>query len=145
MVILIPLWVGWGIHLLLARVWHTFHFWGHIIVLWEGGRILDVSKNLLLLYISRTCFFFLLIICNFYAFFTFVLVYVSVFVNLFVHQCMGVQLSVSYGNLNVSLWGLQTMRVHSFLNFISLVIREKGDFIFFLKRVQTLLKNLETS
>ena len=70
--------------------------------LWEGARILDVSKNLLLLYISRMCFF-LLIICNFYAFFTFVLVYVSVFVSLFVHQYMVVQLSVSYGNLNVSL------------------------------------------
>ena len=72
-------------------------------MLWEGGRILDVSKNLLLLYISRMCFFFLLIICNFYAFFTFVLVYVSVFVSLFVHQYMVVQLSVSYSNLNVSL------------------------------------------
>ena len=144
MVILIPLWVGWGIHLLLARVWHTFHFWGLIIVLWDGGRILDVSKNLLLLYISWMCFF-LLIIYNFYAFFTFVLVYVSVFVSLFLHQCMVVQLSVSYGNLNVFLWGLQTMRAHSFLNFISLVTREIGDFIFFLKRVQTLFKNLETS
>ena len=46
---------------------------------------------------------FLLIICNFYMFFTFVLVCVSVFVCLFVHQCMVVQLSDSYGNLNVSL------------------------------------------
>ena len=36
------------------------------------------------------------------------------------------------------------MRAHSFLNFISLVIREKGDFIFFLYRVQPLFKNLET-
>ena len=144
MVILIPLWVGWRIHLLLATVWHTFHFWGLIIVLWDGGRILDVSKNLLLLYISWMCFF-LLIIYNFYAFFTFVLVYVSVFVSLFLHQCMVVQLSVSYGNLNVFLWGLQTMRAHSFLNFISFIIREKGDVIFFLKRVQTLFKNLETS
>ena len=46
---------------------------------------------------------FLLIVCNFYMFFTFVLVYVSVFECLFVHQCVVVQLSVSYGNLNVSL------------------------------------------
>ena len=131
MVILISLRVGWGIHLLLARVWHTFHFWGLIIVLWEGGRILDVSKKyFIIVYILNVIF--LLIICNFYVFFTFVLVYVSVFVCLFVHQCMVVQLSVSYANLNVSLWGLQTMRAHSFLNFISLVIREKDEFIFFL-------------
>ena len=130
MVILISLRVGWGIHLLLARVWHTFHFWGLIIVLWEGGRILDVSeKSFIIVYIPNV--FFLLIICNFYVFFTFVLVYVSVFVCLFVHQCVIVQLSVSYGNLNVSLWGLQTMRAHSFLNFISLVIREKDEFLFF--------------
>ena len=46
---------------------------------------------------------FLLIIFNFYMFFTFVLLYVSVFECLFVHQCVVVQLSVSYGNLNVSL------------------------------------------
>ena len=131
MVVLIPLWVGWGIHLLLARVWHTFHFREVIIVLWEGGRILDVSKKyFIIVYILNVIF--LLIICNFYVFFTFVLVYVSVFVCLFVHQCMVVQLSESYGNLNVSLWGLQTMRAHSFLNFISLVIREKDEFIFFL-------------
>ena len=130
MVILISLRVGWGIHLLLARVWHTFHFWGLIIVLWEGGRILDVSKKyFIIVYILNVIF--LLIICNFYVFFTFVLVYVSVFVCLFVHQCVIVQLSVSYDNLNVSLWGLQTMRAHSFLNFISLVIREKDEFLFF--------------
>ena len=48
-------------------------------------------------------YFFLLIICNFYMFFTFVLVYVSVFVCLFVYQCVVVQLSVSYANLNVSM------------------------------------------
>ena len=47
--------------------------------------------------------FFLLIICNFYVLFRFVLVYVSVFVCSFVHQCVVVQLSVSYGNLNVPL------------------------------------------
>ena len=40
---------------------------------------------------------FLLIICNFYMFFTFVLVYVSLFVCLFVHKCVAVQLSLSYG------------------------------------------------
>ena len=38
----------------------------------------------------------------------------------------------------------QTMRAHSFLNLISLVIREKDEFIFFLKRVQPLFKNLQT-
>ena len=48
-------------------------------------------------------YFFLLIICNFCMFFTFVLVYVSVFVCLFVYQCVVVQLSVSYANLNVSM------------------------------------------
>ena len=132
MVILIPLWVGWGIHLLLARVWHTFHIWGLIIVLWEGGRILDVSKkSFIIVYIPNI--FSLLIICNIYLFFTFVLVYVSVFVCLFVHQCVVVQLSVSYGNLNVSLWGLQTMRAHSFLNFISLVIRRKMNLYSFFR------------
>ena len=36
-------------------------------------------------------------------FFVFVLVNVSVFVCLFVHQCVVVQLSVNHGNLNVSL------------------------------------------
>ena len=101
MVILISLWVGWGIHLLLARVWHTFHFGGLIIVLWEGWRILDVSeKSFIAVYILNVIV--LLIICNFCVFFTFVLVYVSVFVCLFVHQCVVVQSSVSYGNLNVS-------------------------------------------
>ena len=68
----------------------------------EGGRILDVGKksfiNVCILF-----FFFLLIICNFYVLFTFVLIYVSVFVCSFVHQCVVVQLSVSYGNLNVPL------------------------------------------
>ena len=52
-------------------------------------------------------------------FFMFVLVYVYVFECLFVHQCVVVQLSLSYGNLNVSLWGLQTMT-------------EKDEFMFFL-------------
>ena len=71
-------------------------------MLWEGGRILDVSKkSFIIVYIPNI--FSLLIICNIYLFFTFVLVYVSVFVCLFVHQCVVVQLSVSYGNLNVSL------------------------------------------
>ena len=60
----------------------------------EGGWILDIIKNYLLLYISQM-FFFLLIICNVCMFFTFVLVYVSV--CLFVHQYMLVHLSVSYG------------------------------------------------
>ena len=132
MVILIPLWVGWGIYLLLARIWQTFHFRGFVIVLSEGGRMLDVGKksfiNVCILF-----FFFLLIICNFYVLFTFVLIYVSVFVCSFVHQCVVVQLSVSYGNLNVPLWGLQMMRAHSFLNFISLVIREKDEFISFFR------------
>ena len=71
-------------------------------MLWEGRRILDVSeKSFIIVYIPNV--FFLLIICNFYMFFTFLLVYVSVFVCLFVYQCVVVQLSVSYGNLNVSL------------------------------------------
>ena len=71
-------------------------------MLWEGGRILDVSKKyFIFVYIANVSF--LLIVCNFYVFFTFVLVYLSVFVCLFVHQCVVVQLSVSYGNLNVSL------------------------------------------
>ena len=73
-------------------------------------------------------------------FFMFVLVYVSVFVCLFVHQCVVVQLSVSYGNLNVSLWGLQTMSAHSFLNFISIVIREKDEFIFSLESATSIQK-----
>ena len=100
MVILIPLWVGWRIHLLLARVWHTFLFWGLIVVLWDLGGL-----KIIYYCIYPECIF-LLIICNFYMFFTFVLVYVSVFVCLFVHQCVVVQLSVSYADLNVSLWGL---------------------------------------
>ena len=69
-------------------------------MLWVCDRLLDVIKNILLLYISRMYFF---TNCNFYAFFMFVLVYVSVFVCFFVHQCMVAQLSVSYGNLNVFL------------------------------------------
>ena len=65
-------------------------------------------------------------------FFRFVLLYVSVFMCLFMPQCVVVQLSVSYCNLNVSLLDLQIMRAQSFLNFISLVIRETDEFIFFL-------------
>ena len=61
----------------------------------EGGcEGLPVSKNhYLLLYLSL----FLLIICNFYMFSMFVLVFVSLFVWLFVHKCMVLQLSVCYG------------------------------------------------
>ena len=59
-------------------------------------------KNHLLLNISQI-YIFLLTICDFYMFFTFMLVYVPIFVCLFVHQCMIVQLSLSYDNLNVSL------------------------------------------
>ena len=71
-------------------------------MLWEGGRILDVSKkSFIVVYILNVIF--LLIICNFYVCFTFVLVYVSDIVCLFVHQCMVVQSSVSYGNLSVPL------------------------------------------
>ena len=101
MVILISLRVGWGIHLLLARVWHTFHFWGLIIVLWEGGRILDVSKkSFSIVYIPNVFFYLLFVIfmCS-----SRLLVYVSVFVCLFVHQCLVVQLSLSYGNLRQQL------------------------------------------
>ena len=57
-----------------------FLFWGLLIVLWEGGWILDAIKNHLLLYIYPECIF-SLIICNFYMFFTFVLAYVSVCVS----------------------------------------------------------------
>ena len=71
---------------------------------------------------------FLLILCNFQIFFTFVLVYVSAFMWLFVCKCVVVQLSVIYGNLNICLRGLLMMRTHSFLNFIFLVIREKDEF-----------------
>ena len=71
-------------------------------MLWEGGRILDVSKkSFIVVYILNVIF--LLIICNFYVCFTLVLVYVSDIVCLFVHQCMVVQSSVSYGNLSVPL------------------------------------------
>ena len=57
-------------------------------MLWEGGRILDVSKKyFIIVYIANVSF--LLIVCNFYVFFTFVLVYLSVFVCLFVHQMRG--------------------------------------------------------
>ena len=43
-------------------------------MLWEGGRILDVSeKSFIIVYIPNV--FFLLIICNFYVFFTCLLVY----------------------------------------------------------------------
>ena len=45
----------------------------------EGGRILDVSKKSFIIVCILNVIF-LLIICNFYVFFTFVLVYVSVFV-----------------------------------------------------------------
>ena len=68
----------------------------------EGGRILDVG-NKSFINVCILFYFFLLIICNFYVLFTFVLIYVSVFVCSFVHQCVVVQLSVSYGNLNVPL------------------------------------------
>ena len=62
-------------------------------------------------------------------FFKFVFVYVYVFLCLLMHKYVVVQLSVSYGNLNVCLRGLQTMRVHSFQNPLFLVIREKYEYI----------------
>ena len=40
----------------------------------------------------------------------------------------------------VSLWGLQTMRAKSFLNFISLVIKEKDEFIFSLESATSIQK-----
>ena len=64
-----------------------------------GGWV-DFGCNVIYYCIYPKCIF-LLIICNFYMFFTFFLVYVSVFVCLFVHQCVVAQLSVSHGNLNV--------------------------------------------
>ena len=51
-VILFPLQVGWGIHVLLARLWHMFLFWGLIVVLWKDGWI-----NNHLFYISHMYFF----------------------------------------------------------------------------------------
>ena len=68
---------------------------------WESERVWGVcQKSFIIVYIPDI---FLLIVCNFFMFFTFVLVYVSVFVCLFVHKCVLVQLYVSYGNLNVCL------------------------------------------
>ena len=92
-----------------------------------GCEGLGVSKKSLFIIVDIPDIF-LLIICSFYVFFTFMLVCVSVFVHLCVHKCVVVQLSMSYGNLNVCLGGLQIMRAHSFLNFIFLVIREKNSF-----------------
>ena len=60
----------------------------------EGGcTVLAVSKNHYCIYPK----YILLIICNFYMFFTFVLAYACLFMCLFVHKCVVVQLSVSYG------------------------------------------------
>ena len=61
----------------------------------EGCNGVAVNKNhYLILYIP---IIFLLIICNFYIVFTFVLVYMPLFMCFFVHKCVVVQLSVSYG------------------------------------------------
>ena len=60
-------------------------------MLWEGGRILDVSKkSFSIVYIPNVFFYLLFVIfmCS-----SRLLVYVSVFVCLFVHQCVVVQLS----------------------------------------------------
>ena len=65
-------------------------------------------------------------------FLTFVLVHVSVFVCLFLRQCVVTQLSVSHHNLNICLRGLQTMTAHSFADLIFLAKKEKKQFIFFL-------------
>ena len=61
--------------------------------MWERGRVYIKVKNHLLLYISQI-YIFLLIICNFYMFLTFVLVYVSVFACLSVYKCIVVHVSV---------------------------------------------------
>ena len=63
---------------------------------WEG---LDITKNHLLCIYPK--YIVLLITHNLYMFFAFVIVYVSVFVCLFVHKYVVVQLSMSYGNLMV--------------------------------------------
>ena len=91
-----------------------------------------------------------LIICNFDMFFTFVLVnrgnksaswnekldprslflilYMSLFVCLFIQKCVVVQLvACELWYINVFVRDLQTMRAHSFLNFIFLVIKEKDE------------------
>ena len=100
----------------------------------EGERV----WVFIIVYISNI---FSLIFCNFYMFFRFVLVYMLVFVCLFVHKCMVVQLYVSYGNLNICLRSLQTMRAHSFLNFIFLVIKEKDElYILSLESVTSIQK-----
>ena len=75
-------------------------------------------------------------------FFTFVPVYVSLFVCLFVHKCVVVQLSVNYG-IKCLCKRPQSMKAHIFLNFIFLLIREKDEVYLSLESV-TSIKNLKT-
>ena len=70
-----------------------FLFWGLIVVLWKGGWI----KNYLL-YISQMYF-----LPNYLIFTCSLRLYLNMSLSLFVYQCVVVQLSVSYANLNVSL------------------------------------------
>ena len=69
---------------------------------------------------------FLPIIYNFYMFFTFMLVYVSLFVFVCARVC-GCTVVCELQYLNVCLRDLQAMRAHRFLNFIFDVIREKDE------------------
>ena len=62
--------------------------------------------------------------CNFHMFFSFVLVYVSLFVCAHICSCTVV---CELWYLNVYVRGLQVMRAHIILNFIFLVIREKDE------------------
>ena len=67
------------------------------------------------------------------------MLYVTAFVCLFMYKCLVIQLSVSYGNLNVCLTRIERMRAHSILNFILLGKREKGElYIFSLESVTSI-------
>ena len=58
------------------------------------------------------------------------MLYVTAFVCLFMYKCLVIQLSVSYGNLNVCLTRIERMRAHRFLNLIFLLIKEEDEFVF---------------
>ena len=74
---------------------------------------MGVSKEslVIIVYIPNI---FLLFFCDFYIFFMFMLLYVSVFECLFMSRVF-VHLSVSYPNLNICLRGLKMMNAHNFL------------------------------
>ena len=74
---------------------------------------MGVSKEslVIIVYIPNI---FLLFFCDFYIFFMFMLLYVSVFECLFMSRVF-VHLSVSYPNLNICLRGLKMMNAHNLL------------------------------